>query len=113
MSSSQIPAAFDWVTARSKCSLEAVFIQLVEVVKSDTEIASALPRWAAAQFVVTRPADNKVVITRTKDAGGLLGTVGVVIEMLPNSIVVRAAARDASAHIVARPSLSADGACGL
>ena len=104
---------FNWVKARSECSLERVFLVLSEVVASDVKARQGLHD--GAEYDHTRR-DHKIIVSRTRDfGGGIKEAEGVVFERIKGSITV--AAVDPKGNEVplfaATPSLAPDGDCKL
>lgn len=62
-------AGFDWVTARSECSLKRVFMILAEVIDSDVKAANEL-KIQRTQFAVNRDGADKVIVIRSRQMGG-------------------------------------------
>jgi hypothetical protein len=102
---------FDWVKARSKCSLESVFQTLREVLDSDVKSVNGLNR-VGVTFALNNSATNKLIISRERDYGGLSGGETVVFELLPNEIRVRDG-RTEKHFFSAKPVLNQEGECLL
>jgi hypothetical protein len=83
----ETPKTFDWVTARSKCSLEAVFQVLDEVVDSDVKKANGLGR-RGVSFQLNRLTANKFLVMRNRDFGGIPELDTVVFELNAREITV-------------------------
>ena len=105
-----VPKSFDWVRARAECSLERLFRLLAETVDSDVRAVSAIKRPDQSVFEVI-PALHKVIVSRTKDTGGIPSVETVVFELVSNGIHVRRG-KDTSVF-TATPVLDARGDCRL
>ena len=112
--SKEIPQIFNWVKARSECSLERVFLLFSEVLESDVKTMQGLAR-SGVLYEQTR-GERKVVVCRTRDCGGgIKEAEGVVFELVDGAIT--ATAKDARGNgtqlFKAKPSLEPNGACKL
>ena len=107
-------ASFNWVQARSECSVERVFQILAEVVDSDVKAANALNR-RGVTFHVNRDARGKLIVARNRDLGGFSDVTIVVFELEPGRIVVtrKTANIDDKTLFSAAPSLNEQGQCLL
>lgn len=105
-----IPTSFDWVAARAKCSLGAVFAALAEVIDSDVKNANALPLRSGVSFMIERPVNRKVIVSR-QDGPDFVA--GVVFELTQQGIAVRVADARQVVLFTAKPSMLADGRCLL
>jgi len=101
--------SFNWVAARSQCSLKRVFETLAEIVDSDVKAANELPG-RKAQFHVNG-GDKKLVVSRDKSVETATPVSTVVFELFPAEISVRHG-RDTKLFS-ARPRLNDDGECML
>lgn len=94
---------FNWVKARSECSLNRAFEILGEVVKTDVEIANGLRR--GAKFQVTYK-HKKIIVTREENDDEVSS---VVFELSPTAISAREGKREPM--FSAKPRLSEMGDC--
>ena len=78
---------FDWVSTRSKCSLEQSFVLLSEIVDSDVKAANALKR-RDVEFKINSEPTKKLVVIRDQDLGGMHGFINVVFELRADKITV-------------------------
>jgi hypothetical protein len=105
--------SFDWVKTRAACSFEIVFRELTEVIDSDVKRANSLNR-PGLVFKVSAPADDKFIVSRTKDMSGILDSAVIVFELTRNEIKVRQAVPNPQAELfTAKPVLTANGKCLL
>src|SRR6266571_2431989 len=89
-----VPKTLDWVKARAECSIEHVFMLLVEVVDSDVKAVQARTD-RRGEFGTNRLRDTKLIVTKASDYGAGLKTVaGVVFERTPSGIDVHASTQD-------------------
>jgi hypothetical protein len=107
-----VPSVFDWVTARSQCSLKALFRLLVEVVESDTAVARGLTP-QAREVKVNRLTEQKIFVSVLRTFGGFPESSGVVLELQSNELVVTAVSPEGSdkALFTGSPRLWPDGHC--
>jgi hypothetical protein len=107
---------FNWVKARSECSLVPVFAALREVVDSDVKEVNELNR-PRLRFTLNPEAGSasKFVVIRQQDMSGFFQAFTVVFELKDDAIVVTA--RDQTGNgkplFSAKPSLKPDGQCML
>jgi hypothetical protein len=92
---------FDWVTARSECSLKGVFRVLAEVIKTDAQKASNA---VGRTFGVTEQ-DTKIIVSCKEDG------LNVVFELVGGEIRVRKGTD--RIMFSARPTLDDEGNCLL
>jgi hypothetical protein len=85
-----VPAVFDWVTARSKCSLKALFRLLVEVVESDTAVARGGLVPHAVEVKVNRLTEQKILVSVLRTVSGFAESSGVMLELQSSDLVVTA-----------------------
>lgn len=107
--------SFNWVHARSECSLSVVFIVLAEVIDSDVKAATALNR-PGATFKLRRDASDKLVVTRERILQGATLNSTVIFELLADRIrVSRMKERNSepAPFFTAAPNLNRDGECLL
>lgn len=105
----ETPKTFDWVKARSSCSLRAVFEVLSQVIASDVESANGLDR-PGVSFALTNPAEDKVMVARTRVSGGVAESV--LFELRANEIVATLPHRGKTLFY-AKPVLDVTGECLL
>jgi len=62
------PSAFDWVTERSKCSIEGMFSSLLLEVKSDVEVRESISKRTsdASTFAVREVAQGAFMVVRRR-----------------------------------------------
>jgi hypothetical protein len=94
---------FNWVKARSACSLKSVFLLLAEIVDSDVKAANELPE--GRRFSLERQDRKLIVIRESRES-----PAAIVFELSATEIRVREAEKTL---FVARPSLERDGKCRL
>lgn len=99
-----VPAVFDWVTARVQCSIEAVYAALRERVESDIKKMQDVTVGRGVRYEVMKPADDRVIARWSRPVGsGIVDTKGVVFERRDDSIQVREATAQGTTKFVARP----------
>jgi hypothetical protein len=81
---------FNWVKARSECSIERVFQLLAEVIDSDVQAANALKR-SGVTFHVSRQAIGKIIVARDRDLEGMNEIHSVVFQWSSSKITARRA----------------------
>ncbi|MGH9344855.1 MAG: hypothetical protein ACRD3Y_02300 [Bryobacteraceae bacterium] len=110
----ETPESLDWVTARSKCSLAAVFETLMEVLDSDVKSRNALGA-QGVRFLLTRPVGQKLIVVRERDFGGIPETDTVVFELTKAHVAATArnARGDGKPLFQAKPALNREGDCLL
>jgi len=97
-----ISSDFNWVKARSKCSVASVFALLAEVVDSDVKAANELPGNARFRF---NKYDRKLIVLPVTEF-----PVPIVFELAGAVINI---SKEETALFTARPSLMTDGKCRL
>jgi len=105
------PKTFDWVKARSSCSVKAVFDVLSQVIASDVKSANDLNR-PGVSFALTNPSEEMVMVARTSDATGAAESASVLFERRANEIVATAPHRGKTLFY-AKPILNGTGECLL
>lgn len=108
-----VPKTCDWVTRRAECSVEKLFLLLVEVVESDVKVMHARSLPHGPSFTTNKPTSGKLVVMKMFPDSTIAGNV--VFERTIGGIEVRMLkrARDEQALFTAKPSLSAEGECRL
>jgi len=108
----EIPKNFNWVKARSECSLLALFTHLAEVVASDIEAVKSLPN-SDETFTINRP-DNKIVVVKTWDVR-VPQARSVVFELTTMGISASSVEMRGQSQqlFLAKPSFLASGECKL
>jgi hypothetical protein len=105
-----IPKTFDWVKARSECSLRHVFLMLAEVIDSDVKAAqSHIP---GAKFKINKTSDDKFIVVKSWDASGVDQAESVAFEATKQGIAVKDV-RTGKRLFLAKPELTANGDCKL
>jgi hypothetical protein len=108
----EVPKNFDWVQARSKCSLNGVFDILGEVLDSDVKSANALGR-PNARFTFSREAGKEFIVGRQIDVSSVQpSTYSVAFELTPDGISVKEV-RPEKNLFSATPNFTLDGECLL
>lgn len=103
-------ADFDWVTARSRCSLPGIFATLAEALDSDVKAANTLPNRSVTFHLNVQP--QKIIVARDDDSN-------IVFELSSTEIIVRRGLSSPvspgrpQALFSARPNLNVDGECVL
>jgi len=104
---SDTPNQFDWVTARSKCSVEPVFYALGDLVEADVAKVKAIE--PTADFKVERNSEKiSVAITRNDMGRGKYWRVTFILH--EGRIVIRDGVHGRDLF-VAKPALDANGQC--
>jgi hypothetical protein len=102
-----IPKNFDWVKARSKCSLEEVFVNLGEVVDSDVKTTNSLSH-KTGEFAINRP-NGKIVVVKTQQTSA---KKSIVFELTNQGVCVKEGL--GGKHLfLGKPSLIPSGDCKL
>lgn len=78
--------SFDWVTARSKCSMPALFAILGEAIRTDVETVNKLPR-VERKFEITTYTERRVIVVRSDEEAS--GEDRIVFERSNGGITVR------------------------
>lgn len=109
-----VPKNLDWVTERSNCSISHLYLLLYDVIASDVKAIQARSE-RRAEFALSRLDDAKFIVTKSSDWGvGLRAVAGVVFELTPATIDVRASTQDGpKAMFSTTPSFDAVGTCRL
>lgn len=107
----ETPKSFDWVKARSSCSLKAVFEVLSQVIASDVKSANDLNR-PGVSFALTNPAEDQLMVARSGDADGGTEPPAVLFELRANEIVATLPHRGKTLFY-AKPVLDGTGECLL
>lgn len=107
------PDGFDWVTARSRCSLGSVFQILSEIVASNVKAANALPNQNST--FEQRPLNNKFLVLVRRDIAGFIATRSVVFELSSSAIDVKLKDANGLEKMLfsAKPSFVEEGDCRL
>lgn len=112
----EIPKVFDWVKARSECSLRHVFLQLAEVVDSDVKSivrqSSREQGISRAKFTLDRVSEDKFIVVKTWNDFGAEQGESVVFELIKQGIAAKLG-RAGKQLFVARPALTKTGDCKL
>jgi hypothetical protein len=105
------PDSFDWVTARSRCSLDKSFQILSEIVSSNVKTANGLVK--LTMNFEYKSLDRKFMVIRTRDMAGVNEISSVVFELSLATIDVRRLnSRGAEMQTFsAKPSFTEDGDC--
>jgi hypothetical protein len=106
--------SFDWVTARSKCSLRGAFQILTEVVETNVERANALPD--SNYSFESKRLDQRLVVTATLESMLGQGYATVVFHLRDSEIAVtRSLHPTARSELAfsAKPCFTAEGDCVL
>jgi hypothetical protein len=105
------PITFNWVQARSNCSIEQAFITLREVVDSDVKERNIqLNKRGDDRVLISYPTDTKFIVIRQWDAGGIPSSEGIVFERTPTGLVVEDA-QTQRPLFAALPALTPGGEC--
>lgn len=105
---------FDWVTARSKCSLQHLFLMLGEVVDGNVTAMNKLKR-PDLEFDLKRD-ETKLIVGRKRDFGGYSETFIVVLELAAEVGKITATLRGPKTDkllFAVTPELNPDGECFL
>ena len=94
---------FNWVKARSECSLKRAFELLHEEVKTDVEIANQLDLGATFHSAYQH---KKIIVTREENDDEIRS---VIFELLPTGMCARVG--QSQPMFVAKPRLSELGEC--
>jgi hypothetical protein len=105
-----IPKSFNWVKARSECSLREVFLCLAEVIESDVKAFNELPN-VDAKISVNRATDEKIVVVKTWKHGGVARNI--VFDLTDKGIAAKSGGANEKRLFLARPSLLQSGECKL
>lgn len=102
-----VPTAWDWVEARSKCSVRGMFLQLVERIGSDAKRVNELNA-SGLRAEVTLPSEDKVITVMYSDR---MAVDGVVVECLEDVIHVKRSGSRGATLFTARPTIQRTGRC--
>ncbi len=107
-------AGFNWVKARSECSLQRIFQTLAEILDSDVKSANDLRR-AKVSFHVDTQATNKIIVSRDRDIGEKNEVKSVVFTLAQFSITVTSKKPNGDPQSVLSviPHMNEDGECLL
>lgn len=104
-----IPTIFNWVKARSECSLQRIFLCLAEVIDSDVKVFNELPS-VDASISANRPTEEKIVVVKTWKYGGTARSV--VFDLTDRGIAVKSGS-NGKPLFLAKPFLLQSGECKL
>lgn len=108
MSQPTIPKVFDWVTARSKCSLHAVYRALFETVESDIKTMAARTEGMGIRYLCEHITHEKFSASRIiAKHGSMAEDMTVVFERLQDRVHVKGAKGETL--FVAKPYVIPDG----
>jgi hypothetical protein len=110
------PNYFDWVSARSKCSLESVFQLLRVAVDDDLQKVSSLNRIGVKFDRSKQSPDTKIIVTRVLELTGFNESSHVIFELKTDRISVTKRignSPEAEPLFEAIPGLNEEGECLL
>ena len=105
----EIPKTLDWVRVRAECSLHQMFIALREVIDSDVKSIQA--RDQRVQYKLMQPADGKLVVSRTRNDGGIISGESVVFELIGDQAVRVKEGRTEQVLFSVKPTVTSTGEC--
>jgi hypothetical protein len=107
-------AGFNWVKARSECSLQRIFQTLAEVVDSDVKSANDLGR-PNVSFHIDTQATGKIMVTRDRNMGAKNEVKSVVFALAQFSITVttKRLSGDPQSVLSVVPNMDENGECLL
>jgi hypothetical protein len=107
---------FNWVAARSECSLDRQFRILAELVDSDVKVANGLNK-RGIEFEINLDVKDKIIVLRKRDIVGHVETSVIVFELEQDKITVkdRTDRSNLPGQMLfnATPSLNEEGECLL
>jgi hypothetical protein len=104
---------FDWVKARSECSMVRTFLLLAELIDRDVKSANALGR--DATFDLNRTVQNRIIVNRTRTFAGASQHISIVIVSADDGLDVFRATGTESKDLLFRgtAALNIDGECRI
>ena len=107
----RIPKSCDWVTARSECSIERVFIRLRELVESDIRVLLVRQ---TDDIVELRSADERrFTVSIQWNAGGVISGEAVAFQRNFDGTIEVLDQRTQTRRFLATPRLNDAGECQL
>ena len=104
--------SFDWVTARSECSLNRFFDLLRERIDTDVKKINELNRRGIKFTLNTDISADKLIVSRERDCGAIAEHLAIVFERHENSISIRKrAAQIDEALFDGAPTMNEHGEC--
>jgi hypothetical protein len=110
----EIPKAYNWVKARSACSVDQLFLLLAQTIKADVEAANALTP-NHQNFKYATPTTDRIVVVRPVN-GGQYTAGAIVFRRTVTAIEAIDMPKDPSTEQVmfsGIPSLDVGGECRL
>jgi hypothetical protein len=104
-------SSFDWVKARSKCSLGSIFEVLANAVKQDVESALQLLKEARDAKTVLTYKRDRAVITVTREKTNIIGPPETVVFSLSSSAIT--IEQSNGTQFLVTPSLNQQGECKM
>jgi hypothetical protein len=103
------PSYFDWVSARTACSLPAMFLALKDLVDRDVR---AMEGKRDVLFELKPGRDDSFLVVKTWNAGGIQCAEGVTFQLIPHEgrISVKDSRGGEEAFTMV-PQLETDGSC--
>ncbi len=103
----EVPQVFDWVTARSKCSVQVMFTLLMETIDCDVKATQAL---SGMRIEFNPVAKGKTVVARLTPENVAVATI--IFESTKKGVLVsRGGPARKEELFTAIPSMQADGRC--
>jgi hypothetical protein len=109
-SKESVPKTLDWVKARTECSIERLFLLLIEVLRADVQSIQARSQ-GSTKYTLDVPTDSSAAVIKEEDMGGIRDRDGVVFRRTTSGIVARTAKNEVL--FTAKPSLAINGDCRL
>jgi hypothetical protein len=110
-SGKSVPANFDWVNARAKCSLQEVFKELEQGVRVDVEAANGLVSAGdALRFSVTKSFPKHFTVNRIDDP---IRSKGRAIDFIWSDSTIEVRNQNNEALFTASLTLNNEGRCKL